>query len=396
MIDAVAGGILDESHWVDLKQELGKGRDKNTDLAIDLASLAIDGGLLVIGVEDRQSRAGTVCGVQLAGLADRVDHVARGRVHPPLMVRCVELEDPAKPGHGCLLIHIPPSPQAPHMIDHVYYGRGDRGNRKLGDEEVRAILSVRAQQHDDVSSQLRRLAADDPVPAQDRRNGHLYLVAQPLATRDDVMVELLTAPDFMNRMLAITNGISQNIGNNYFWPTIEVATRRSRRAEGVALTSYSGNDHIRESGMIDLLVKEDAGVSLICGRGTDVVKPDAMADPASVLQAVVVLGLTHSVLTLAGRLADHYAAYQGQWIVGVRLDRLKDVVPYEHVLSLGGDFGNPYSRDEYERVTTTTTAELVDQAPAVVERLFGPLLRGLGIDSRYLPYSTESLRKSPP
>src|SRR6266540_7148296 len=53
VVEAAAGGLIDESHWVDLKQELPSGKAKhNTDLAKDLASLAVDGGLLVIGVED--------------------------------------------------------------------------------------------------------------------------------------------------------------------------------------------------------------------------------------------------------------------------------------------------------------------------------------------------------
>ncbi len=55
----------------------------------------------------------------------------------------------------------------------------------------------------------------------------------------------------------------------------------------------------------------------------------------------------------------------------------------------------PYSREEYEQLITTTTTELVEETSAVVERLLGRLMRGLGVDSRYLPYSAESLRKSP-
>jgi hypothetical protein len=74
VVEAAAGGLIDETHWVDLKQELPAGKaTANTDLAKDLASLAVDGGLLVIGVEDHNSHAGKVCGVELAKLADRVD-----------------------------------------------------------------------------------------------------------------------------------------------------------------------------------------------------------------------------------------------------------------------------------------------------------------------------------
>ncbi len=88
VVDAAAGGLLDESHWIELKRELpSANRATNTELAKDLASLAVDGGLLVIGIEDHDSRAGNVCGVALAGLSDRVDQVARDKVRPSLEVR---------------------------------------------------------------------------------------------------------------------------------------------------------------------------------------------------------------------------------------------------------------------------------------------------------------------
>jgi hypothetical protein len=109
---------------VDLKRELPTHkRTLNTELAQDLASLAVDSGLLVIGIEDHDSHAGKVCGVELARLADRVDQVARDKVHPSLVVRSQEVPDPARPGWGCLLVHVPGSPEAPHMVDYVYYGR---------------------------------------------------------------------------------------------------------------------------------------------------------------------------------------------------------------------------------------------------------------------------------
>ena len=157
VVEAAAGGLLDESHWVDLKQELPAGkRTHNTELAQDLASLAVDGGLLVVGIEDHDSRAGKVCGVELARLADRVDQVARDKVRPSLVVRSHEVRDPDRPGWGCLLVHVPPSAEAPHMVDYVYYGRGDRANARLGDEQVRAVIEGRRRSRTDVAAELRR------------------------------------------------------------------------------------------------------------------------------------------------------------------------------------------------------------------------------------------------
>ena len=45
-----------------------------------------------------------------------------------------------------------------------------------------------------------------------------------------------------------------------------------------------------------------------------------------------------------------------------------------------------------EKVTSASTEELLNAPHAVAERLVAPLLRGLGIGPRYLPYKPELQR----
>jgi hypothetical protein len=181
VVEAAAGGLLDESHWVELKREVPPSNaGANTELARDLASLAPDGGVLIVGVKDKPREADAVVGVELAKLADRVDAVARNAVQPPLAVRSRELHDPDRPGYGCLLVQVPASPQAPHMVDRHYWGRGDRGKDKLRDDQVRAMFESRSLGHIDLIEAMRVLAAEDPLDADVRRNGHLYVVAHPV------------------------------------------------------------------------------------------------------------------------------------------------------------------------------------------------------------------------
>ncbi|WP_291408886.1 helix-turn-helix domain-containing protein [Actinophytocola sp.] len=388
VVEAAAGGLIDETQWVDLKQELPVGKATvNTDVAKDLASLAVDGGLLIIGVEDHHSHAGKVCGVELAKLADRVDQIARDKVLPSLVVRSLEVPDPDRPGHGCLLVHVPPSAQAPHMVDYVYYGRGDRANIKLSDEQVRGILADRARTRSDIAADLRQMVHDDPLPDDERQHSHLYLLAQPEVAPEEVFVGLLAR----NNAVTIINELLDEIARTSNWPSFDPRLQqlpwRSPRAEGHAFTTVSGGDRIYEPGMLDLLVREDGGIRLICGRGTDFGPGPRFADtpPPRALIAVVALGLTQAFAALAGRLADQYAAYQGQWRLGIRIDRLRGVVPMDKLASPGNPPGHPYTRDEYERVTSASTEELVNAPHAITERLLAPLLRGLGIAPQYLP-----------
>ncbi|GHC37769.1 hypothetical protein GCM10010308_65480 [Streptomyces vinaceusdrappus] len=54
--DAVDGGLFEESHHLDLKKAPNSKGD-NKELARDLSSFAVDGGTLIIGVqENKESR----------------------------------------------------------------------------------------------------------------------------------------------------------------------------------------------------------------------------------------------------------------------------------------------------------------------------------------------------
>lgn len=107
---AAAGGLLDEGYHLELKQEIPTGAAGNKELGRDLASFAVDGGVIAVGIADDASTAGTVVDVDLPGLAERVDQVARSRVTPPLSVLCRALPNPDQPDRGVLLVEIPPSP----------------------------------------------------------------------------------------------------------------------------------------------------------------------------------------------------------------------------------------------------------------------------------------------
>ena len=117
---------LVEKHGLELKRELPPGSDSsNKELARDLASLAIDGGLLIIGVDEDKNYALTP--VPLEGLAERVEQVAGSRIDEPLALDgVIEIESAAKPSDGYLLVRVPASPRAPHMVDNRYWGRGDK------------------------------------------------------------------------------------------------------------------------------------------------------------------------------------------------------------------------------------------------------------------------------
>jgi hypothetical protein len=341
IVTAATAGLLDESHWVDLKREIPSTRGPNAELTRELASFAVDGGLLVIGVdEDDLGRADQVVGTDLTGLPERIDAIARSRIDPPLVVRShPPLENPTRPGTGCLLVEVPPSSLAPHMVDHIYYGRGDRGKVKLSDPQVREIVERRLLGQADLSALLDDLAMLDPIPDPSHRvNGRLLLIVHPVAARDNALVQLSTAAaatelnGAAQRAVAAwstASGFSPDLGSGYW----------HRRSDGMAcIRGVSASGDVGEDSLLELTVREDGGVALICGRGTSEAQSQwislSSGDEPPTFRVVfpqLVLGLVHGTVAFAADLANQHSGCQGQWQIGLRLTGLAGAFAHEHV-----------------------------------------------------------------
>jgi hypothetical protein len=171
----IAGGILVEGLAFDAKAMIEPGDKGNRSLAIDVAAMAVSGGLIVIGI--REEGDGLIPEpVVLAGLRERISQVARNRIDPPVELATAELPG-GRPGMGFVLVTVPPSPLAPHQVDGQYRGRGDSTNHVMGDAEVRRIHSARIQSRPEMRVGLveqlencRRWLAADPARGAPARN----------------------------------------------------------------------------------------------------------------------------------------------------------------------------------------------------------------------------------
>jgi hypothetical protein len=387
VVSAAAAGVLDETHWVELKREIPRSsRPANLELAKDLASLAVDGGLLVVGVADNGGRAGAVVGAELGGLAQRIDQVARDRIHPPLMVMPRELPHPTDDGRGCVLVSVPASPGAPHMVDGLYWGRSSTGKRVLTDSDVRRILELRQPDTEAFLVDLRSMVDDDPFPAGERTQSHLYVLAKPLSARDDALVPLLTDSSVSTNVAEVLEAIRRvRPATEDFQPDVHGATQQTRRAAGLGFSSHNA-ERPYEPGFVDFVIRWDGAVALMCGRGSDQRLGRITESEDRILFPSTVLGLVYAAVALAGRLADTHGAYQGEWTVGVRLDRMRGVRAWS-ADAFGRVTGHAYTAEGYEQVVYTTTSEMVEAPQQVTERLVSRLLRGLGVERQHLPYA---------
>jgi hypothetical protein len=181
-----------ENHYTELKRTYEQTDGGRRELAKDLAALALDGGVLVIGVdEDDLGRAVKVMPVDLANFAERIDSAALYRCDPPVVdFGVTPLPDSADENEttGILVVEVAAHPDAPVMVDSRYYGRGERSVRRLSDAEVVRLHQARALEAEHVERTLDTAVDEARAALPEHQVGRLTIVAEPAPIRRaDVM-----------------------------------------------------------------------------------------------------------------------------------------------------------------------------------------------------------------
>jgi len=321
----IADGTLKEGHWLDAKADLAKTTGAKEELARDLASFANDGGALLVGVrEDKATETFSVDPIDLAGLPELVDQVARTRADPPLFTVCHPLVDPEIPGRGVLLVVIPPSASAPHMVDGRYHGRSDTTKYRMSDTEVARRHAVRTAQQVTANQLIDAEIARDPVPAGDRQLGHLYLVAQPLASPPDLATALIGSNELSEVVSSVTSRVTHQTEVNWGY-----LLHRQARANGAGFGSYGmlgrqfrpGFPDVREADVLDLEVDDDGRLALFAGGITRSGRAVLADSDLMMIRDQMVTELTNSFVTFAGLLGAR-TGYAGGWLLAVGLTGL--------------------------------------------------------------------------
>ncbi len=347
---AIQEGLLEETHYLELKRELAPGKQSNHTLACALAALAVDGGTLLVGIEEDMS-AGTLrlTPQPLDGLRERVESVAGSVPDPALLVvsHAIPSRDDATVGY--LVVQVPPSPTAPHMVDGRYPGRGDTQKRDLSDVEVRRLHQRRRLLEDDALELLELQIARDPIPADERTQAHLFLIAEPTDPRPDMMQPAL---DHQSLLRLVSHGGYSSPAvdaafagrdNTGFSPDLDRATRYSRRADGAALSHNLSSDRVfvADDGLpdppedlIDLEVTRHGGLRITMTRLSDGVagrngqRDMHLFDDAAVIYTLRLVGMAAEV---ANR-----ASYLGDWLLAVGATGLHGLSSHHHVTNLAG------------------------------------------------------------
>jgi hypothetical protein len=376
---ALDQGFLKESHVLDVKKQ-PPPPIKNLDIAVDIASFAADGGRILYGVDQPVSSGPTrLSPFDFAGLAERFDQIARGgSIDPPVRLRCVDIPSETHPGQGYLLLVIPRSSQAPHMVDGRYRCRSDRTNSIMSDAEVRRLAGERAARQQDIAALLEEEVERDPTDNSLRTQGHLFIVAQPLSGSPNLLSTAIGSQDWRNWLRGpFRDAVWAAGGPTGLAPDLfNHATGLAPRPSGWAISTYEVGDDRRvrpnglrpaeEDNLLDLEVRDDGGLRLFCARAS------YMAGGRSVTFINLIVLLTRRLVRAAGAVAAK-GDFLGEWGFGVAIRGIGES-SLGLMLERDPRFVQPY--DE----VTTCSAEQLRQAPDdVAHRLLGKFFRGLGI-----------------
>ncbi|MFJ7201620.1 MULTISPECIES: helix-turn-helix domain-containing protein [unclassified Streptomyces] len=397
---AVDGGLFEESHHLDLKKAPNSKGD-NKELARDLSSFAVDGGTLIIGVQEKkESRTFELAPQPLNGLPEKIEQVARTIPDPPLTILTEEISSAANDGTGYLVVHIPASPVAPHMVDNRYFGRGDKTKYQMGDAEVVTLHARRRNAEADTLTLLRKEMDEDPLRDVGAQS-HLFLVAQPTAGRRDMCLPITGAQDWNMQLHTLIRRVQENqslraaLANQGFSPDLSDAHQGHRRARGVALSSsslqsdrtYVADGSWGDEKVIEVQLFEDGGLRLFMTRLSDGLQRHASENKEEqVLFDSGAVILTRHMLELM-RLVSDDVGYHGNWAVAVGANRLRGRRRYSGQSHWPSN--HRYSAETYEESTGATLAELHHAPGTVTHRLIGPLLRSLDSEELFAKALTD-------
>lgn len=315
---ALESGAVDESHYLDFKREIGDGDGARKETARDLASFATHGGIIVVGVEEPTPGKFALAPITIANASERVEQIATNRIDPGLFIQTTILES-SVPGMGYLVIDIPPSPAAPHMVEGRYWGRSERAKRQLSDPEVVQMHASRVAIGDRIRAALNEELQRDPSP---RPISRMFLVAEPLQAESGLARTFVRGPrNEMHNFAGIAEGlVPHSVERQTTSPhDLSSAVRRSR---GLAKTNLDEGRSIKRSGAEDyaedIEVQVSGAIRLFTSGITYQAEARRIQGEISLVRAGHVIAWVHRVIGYAAHLGPTLG-YRGPWGLGVHI-----------------------------------------------------------------------------
>jgi hypothetical protein len=326
---------------------------------------------------------------KLAGARERVDQIVRTSISEPPEIQVREVPSTDDSSLGYLLVAVPPSPRAPHMVtvgkEYRYYGRGATGNIPLTEGEVARLYGRRQRWEIDRNAMLTKAIDSAPIePHEDF--AYLHLVARPVVPDEDLLDKARGdqhVAQFLNGLF--TAALSAEVYSTRFAPDLHGGYNFERRADGWAVSRGLGvqwREFKDPASVLDFEVGLDGTGHLFCGRAAE------RRQDQLLIVDVLVAGLAARFFAVMGGL---YTAggYVGPVDVGLAVTGLRGGISFVMSRRFGVD-PSPYDKDEYRRTDRLSAPALSSDPRGAASKLVLPLARAITRES-YDPFSDQTI-----
>jgi hypothetical protein len=379
---------------VDGKTFKGTSKAKAHDsLARNMASFGIRGGHLVYGVqEDKEQHLFQPVETDLPEhIESTIVDVARTRIRPSLDVIPHVLSRPDQRNRGFLVIEIPESPNAPHMVNGTYYGRSEAGKVVLTDAEVEEYILRRGRMVARLEQAMSETKEISHLLANGRKSvSHMLLTAVPTAPWPGMFLAFTQNKEaqqgfYSGIVMDTLNTINHLQGDRDFTAVAFdylLHMGRTARGRGARFAGWNvtGETHANDEGRW-LGVGDDGTVRFINFDVSSL--PDGRNPAAAAIGAINerrgrpvlyqhrVSWHTSDMIRLIGAMAKK-VEYQGGWLVGIEIDNLQGIS--------GAIGGVTLDCMNYSHNARFTTHDLVEHPQRCANAMVRPLFRDLGLE----------------
>lgn len=135
-----------ESQVLDFKRDL-PGKGKGEEAAKDVAAMTSNGGVLLYGVDEdsETGEATSIPRVAVGGAPEKLQAMVGSNSSPVPFMEIIIVKENAGDAEGVLVVAVPPSTQAPHMVARRYPVRRGVTTEYLDEREVSRLYSRRSE-----------------------------------------------------------------------------------------------------------------------------------------------------------------------------------------------------------------------------------------------------------
>lgn len=380
----VSSGQLAESANFDAKRQT----PKSLDLAIDVAAMATDGGVLVIGIgEDENKRLTQLCRIPLAGAPEQVSQVIRTNIDESPHVEVKPIQCAEDRSRGYLVIVVPQSPRAPHMVitrgHNRFYGRTSAGNQPLNQVQVDLLYDRRRRFQFNQEEMLQGEIDRSPVPPRPEL-GYLHLVVWPTAPDEKMLERAIQQLDpagahairalrhliqvaRSDRFLPQPDQTYPKFGENGDWTRQAYGYRFADPAQYRTKVYEDQTDHV-----LKMQLDDDGTGHFFSARAAIMVGEDKMTK--AVLDDSIAIYTTRFLGLMAAFFEA--AAYWGSVDAGLAVTGINGAKALEVTDRFVWPYGatEPFQQDDFRRTRRFPMSQLITDPVACAEALCGPLI----------------------